>query len=57
MNGGKKDHHQFLKSKLDPETIEYCFYMAVKDLFKSANRNKWDIALHLRKPEAVEINK
>ena len=21
----KKDHHQFIKSKLDPETIEYCF--------------------------------
>ena len=30
----KKDHHQFLKSKLDPETIEYCFYMAVKDHLK-----------------------
>ena len=50
----KKDHHQFLKSKLDPETIEYCFYMAVKDHFKSASWNKWDKDIRLRKPAAVE---
>lgn len=30
----KMDYRQFLKSKLDPETREYCFYMAVKDLLK-----------------------
>ena len=50
----KKDHHQFLKSKLDPETREYCFYMAVKDHFKSASWNKWDKDIRLRKPAAVE---
>ena len=50
----KKDHHQFIKSKLDPETIEYCFYMAVKDHFKSASWNKWDKDIRLRKPAAVE---
>lgn len=50
----EKDHHQFIKSKLDPETIEYCFYMAVKDHFKSASWNKWDKDIRLRKPAAVE---
>lgn len=39
-NKGRKtanvDHQKFLEAKLDPETIEYCFYMAVKDHFKSA---------------------
>ena len=50
----KKDHHQFLKSKLDPETREYCFYMAVKDHFKSASWNKWDEDIRLRKTAAVE---
>ena len=50
----KKDHQQFLESKLDPETIEYCFYMAVKDHFKSASWNKWDEDIRLRRPAAVE---
>ena len=50
----KKDHHQFLKSKLDPETIEYCFYMAVKDHFKSASWNKWDKDIRLRKSAALD---
>ena len=31
----KMDHRQFLKSKLDPETEEYCLY-GIKDHFKSA---------------------
>ena len=48
------DHRQFLKSKLDPETREYCFYMAVKDHFKSASWNKWDEDIRLRKTAAVE---
>lgn len=47
------DHKQFLESKLDPETIEYCFYMAVKDHFKSASWNKWEENIRLRKPVAV----
>ena len=50
----KMDHRQFLKSKLDPETREYCFYMAVKDHFKSASWNKWDEDIRLRKTAAVE---
>ncbi len=50
----KVDYHQFLESKLDPETIEYCFYMAVKDHFKSASWNKWDEDIRLRRPAAVE---
>ena len=50
----KLDHRQFLKSKLDPETREYCFYMAVKDHFKSASWNKWDEDIRLRKTAAVE---
>ena len=50
----KMDHRQFLKSKLAPETREYCFYMAVKDHFKSASWNKWDEDIRLRKTAAVE---
>lgn len=50
----KKDHHQFLKSKLDPETIEYCFYMAVKIILKVPVGIKWDKDIRLRKPAAVD---
>ena len=40
--------------KLDPETMEYCFYMAVKDRFEGQSWDLWDEDIRLRKPAAMK---
>lgn len=45
--------HKLADGTLGDETMEYCFYMAVKDFFDSKSWNLWDEDIRLRTPEAV----
>ncbi len=51
-NGGH-DLDRIFARKLEPETIEYCFYMAVKNRFGGKSWTEWDEDIRLRKPKAV----
>ena len=42
------------KGKLWPETVEYCFYMAVKNRYEGRTWTLWDKDIRLRKQEAME---
>lgn len=46
--------HKLADGTLGDETMEYCFYMAVKDFFDSKSWNLWDEDIRLRRPEAVK---
>lgn len=46
--------HKLADGTLGDETMEYCFYMAVKDFFDSKSWNLWDEDIRLRTPEAVK---
>ena len=51
-NGGH-DLDRIFARKLEPETIEYCFYMALKNRFGGKSWTEWDEDIRLRKPKAV----
>lgn len=42
------------KGRLWPETVEYCFYMAVKNRYEGRTWTLWDKDIRLRKQEAME---
>ena len=48
----KQMEHIFSK-KLSDETLEYCFYMAVKNEFGGKSWSEWDEDIRLRKESAV----
>lgn len=50
---GGRDALQELTEALEPETREYCFYMAVKNHFGGKSWIEWEDAIKRRKPEAV----
>lgn len=51
---GYQEMQAKLEADLDTETINYCFYMAVKNHFEAKSWVFWDDDIKLRKPEAVE---
>lgn len=55
-NGEEKVQEIFRKS-LQEETVEYCFYMAVKNHFNSKPWTEWDEDIKLQKPQAMEMYK
>ena len=46
---------QLLEENLMENTIEYCFYMAVKNSFGGKNWTEWDDDIRKRQPTAVRI--
>ena len=46
-----------LSENLSEETMEYCFYMAVKNEFGGKSWSEWDEDIRLRKEEAVAVYK
>ena len=42
------------KGRLWPETVEYCFYMAVKNRYEGRTWTLWDKDIRLQKQEAME---
>lgn len=51
---GRDEMMQMLKENLHSETLEYCFYMAVKNAHAGASWDLWEEEIRLRKPEALE---
>ena len=45
--------HALAETALGDETREYCFYMAVKNHFRSESFEQWDEDIRLRRPEAL----
>ena len=45
--------HALAETALGDETREYCFYLAVKNHFRSESFEQWDEDIRLRRPEAL----
>ena len=52
-NEAGKSLKEKFEEELSPETIDYCFYAAVKKAFGEKSWSQWDEDIKLRKPEAV----
>lgn len=52
-NEAGKSLKEKFEEELSPETIDYCFYAAVKKSFGEKSWSQWDEDIKLRKPEAV----
>ena len=48
-----KSVREELEASLGSETVDYCFYAAVKRAFGEKNWSEWDDDIKLRRPEAV----
>lgn len=51
---GEEGAQEIFRENLQEETVEYCFYMAVKNHFDSKPWTEWDEEIKLRKPEAMK---
>lgn len=51
---GTEGAREIFHEKLQEETGEYCFYMAVKNHFQSKPWTEWDEDIKLRKPQAMK---
>lgn len=53
----RSDNEEHEKNILSEETLNYCFYMAVKDYYNGKSWTLWDEDIKFRKPEAIKAYK
>ena len=46
--------HEKARQGLMEDTVEYCFYMALREAFDDKEWTKWEEGIRLRRPEALE---
>lgn len=46
--------HEKAREQLMEDTVEYCFYMALREKFEEKEWTKWEEKIRLRHPEAME---